>query len=176
MVWFYRHFRFSALRRWERFQSHYGLILSGLWDNEIVSELTVFQSHYGLILSKICCSYLRWGVKTFNPTMVWFYPVVPRFRLRSRFRTPFNPTMVWFYQLEYEVESVEQSFLSIPLWSDFINASICYSIISMNKLSIPLWSDFIWMKSWACYSCSSPFNPTMVWFYPCNFRTIQLFP
>ena len=79
------------------FQSHYGLILSSqklshnnpfsllsipLW-SDFIAKLNqridrihrVFQSHYGLILSKLRLNQMLKHT-TFNPTMVWFYPII----------------------------------------------------------------------------------------------------
>ena len=58
-------------------------------------------------------------MKTFNPTMVWFYQDNSR-RDRYKRSWSFNPTMVWFYPetITSLIEIIV--FLSIPLWSDFI--------------------------------------------------------
>ena len=100
-----------------------------------------FQSHYGLILSPVPA------------------------RCSRKVKEAFNPTMVWFYLLWNLWVSVPRPQLSIPLWSDFIQAYridtragyTCFQshyglILSgdgtgvkreRDNLSIPLWSDFI---------------------------------
>ena len=117
MVWFYQvpfsHFTPSRTH----FQSHYGLILSTsvslygifvknlsipLWSDFIVAAEYLrcvprcFQSHYGLILSSSN-----------------FFSAVFR-------SSAFNPTMVWFYQRNSVWRDKSDYWLSIPLWSDFI--------------------------------------------------------
>ena len=141
MVWFYQEYRPQRTARINGFQSHYGLILS------------ICERESGFTF---------WC--TFNPTMVWFY-------LKGK-----TGTQRWKYCL------------SIPLWSDFIlflSISNCppdasfqshYGLILSRTnldfwtpstfLSIPLWSDFISLLTWTGRNTGSPFNPTMVWFYP----------
>ena len=120
MVWFYPLFRNP--------DSSSSLSLSiPLWSdfirglrNQPASEHLSFQSHYGLILS--CC--------------------FPR-NLNAPLRT-FNPTMVWFYLGLVFGLTLTVMLLSIPLWSDFIvKEKLRTSVSPAWDLSIPLWSDFI---------------------------------
>ena len=98
MVWFY----LCPLS----LPTQYAVILSiPLWSDFIpwcqfcIASCAVgFQSHYGLILSKNHHSD------------------------RDTFEQPFNPTMVWFYLLACTLAITKHYSLSIPLWSDFINA------------------------------------------------------
>ena len=143
MVWFYP--------SWSYVNNTFHCFLSiPLWSDFINQkriqwvrrELNVFQSHYGLILSRyegykvchkprlsiplwsdfICILYHFIGsfLKTFNPTMVWFYLRYTSFSIAHYVNT-FNPTMVWFYRLSSS-NFFSAVFLSIPLWSDFIDA------------------------------------------------------
>ena len=140
-----------------------------LWSDFIIKSLerttlatSTFQSHYGLILSGFNGCF-RWTNNwAFNPTMVWFYPEMGK--VKNPYMNAFNPTMVWFYlkvrngkvlatnifQSHYglilsffePVLNQRPKFLSIPLWSDFIE--VLEPLLRTEwDLSIPLWSDFI---------------------------------
>ena len=62
-----------------------------------VLSMNFFQSHYGLILSLYCWRPLEQPLRSFNPTMVWFYLL-----------------------FMYSIISISLN-LSIPLWYDFIS-------------------------------------------------------
>ena len=101
------------------FQSHYGLILSRQEHGGYRWFQRYFQSHYGLILSDLQRRLYIAEFGTFNPTMVWFYREK---HSRNLFRlASFNPTMVWFYHELPQTGDMTDAFLSIPLWSDFID-------------------------------------------------------
>ncbi len=141
MVWFYPQTVHACL--------HDRKILSiPLW-SDFISEvkltsgppITFFQSHYGLILS----------TSNFHSSLCYFFT--------------FNPTMVWFYRRYNGKRGREHSWLSIPLWSDFIrdpNIGIfgeCLCFQSHYGLILSRWSSSaVWVER-------ASFNPTMVWFY-----------
>ena len=140
-----------------------------VWFYHVISLFSVFkkkhfQSHYGLILS---------------------YQLPLR---EVQVLLTFNPTMVWFYRNVSLHDLSDHSSLSIPLWSDFIDAT--YRIVDIDYLSafnptmvwfyqnfiqemptyeqvlsIPLWSDFITDGWIGKQIILKTFNPTMVWFY-----------
>ncbi len=133
------------------FQSHYGLILSEICILHEKISKPIFQSHYGLILSfSSKLSVVCW-IRTFNPTMVWFYRR-PRWRSYKR-----------------------KSGLSIPLWSDFISTVI----IILSPQILPFQSHYGLILSHVFTNTNLhiqlPFNPTMVWFYLKRLKTIYLF-
>ena len=193
MVWFYLNYSTAQQNKKEfTFQSHYGLILSylnsctwrqicdlsiPLWSDFImreavshVSSAKSFQSHYGLILSRTHNTRSNRKKASFNPTMVWFY-------LQNLWSRLLSPTQT----------------LSIPLWSDFIWSTENIPCVLSYYLSIPLWSDFIHdrylisimdelnfqshyglilscKQSHILQRSTRAFNPTMVWFYPVQFK------
>ena len=139
MVWFYPiEFRISVFPT-PNFQSHYGLILSQC--QNIQRLFHSFQSHYGLILSgEDPWSKILRTISFFQSHYGLILSVLRVLRQRKRY---------W---------------LSIPLWSDFIdvNGKI---VIPAEILSIPLWSDFIIQEVAPVIPEKYTFNPTMVWFY-----------
>ena len=133
---------------------------------------------------------------TFNPTMVWFYPM--NGQVKSKFNVDLSiPLWSDFIQTKLnsslensdsfqshyglilsladaKIDKIEIA-LSIPLWSDFIRKSIKNGLHRRN-LSIPLWSDFIpVVRPDVCWECPT-FNPTMVWFYLLNVALSINFP
>ena len=151
-----------TMRRTCSFQSHFGLILSRgrLWREWLYQELSIpfwsdfigntdeqdnggyesFQSHFGLILSYFTFRKESVQNSSFNPILVWFYPVkeamrypnckslsipfwsdfIPRLLLQQRYiLQSFNPILVWFYHSRHFGVSTWK-ILSIPFWSDFI--------------------------------------------------------
>ena len=172
MVWFYLQVEvLLAESLVNRFQSHYGLILSyngtgseqynktlsiPLWSDFIptkwyTKEPSIFQSHYGLILS--------WTIRKLHNTKTSF---------QSHYGLILSSFVSFFDILLRR--------LSIPLWSDFIILSFSTSLLSsslnfqshyglilsrsqscsetstISYLSIPLWSDFI------CEDIAQTFN------------------
>ena len=172
------------------FQSHYGLILSHHKIRLLLSSCATFQSHYGLILSPIPRN--DPVLRDFLSIPLWSDFIPTQHNNDRRWGKTFNPTMVWFYPEPSLPASLEWAkyipSLSIPLWSDFI--ILRRSLLEIRRLlSIPLWSDFIpelaelfrsglgdfqshyglilsklWMERFV--KPQAPFNPTMVWFYP----------
>ncbi len=145
-----------------------------------------FQSHYGLILSGI--KGVNWIIEslTFNPTMVWFYLISKTVRASSRCFT-FNPTMVWFYLYKFNIPRRTRKILSIPLWSDFISLPLLLRRCKMSPFN-PTMVWFYRRRQWQSLyrnilfqshyglilsgtyvpypvTIEEPFNPTMVWFY-----------
>ena len=147
---------------------------------------TGFQSHYGLILSKMIKldEIVAW--LAFNPTMVWFYHLLIYLTVlfvalfqshyglilsgiivcfcESQYYA-FNPTMVWFYLNEKSTGNQKSTWLSIPLWSDFIRSKYNKRI----KEKVRFQSHYGLILSackvvWAGLNTIT-FNPTMVWFY-----------
>ena len=99
----------------------------------------------------------------------------------------FNPTMVWFYQPRKTKTSMARKRLSIPLWSDFIQIELSdlyfedsyfqshYGLIlSREEVQRPIHvrepfnPTMVWFYHWAANigrEDYKTFNPTMVWFY-----------
>ncbi len=141
MVWFYP----QLTRQW---MGRITLLSIPLWSDFIIvrSGATIdfyydFQSHYGLILSSTVKSCLEQSKESFNPTMVWFY----HFNKSNDFYEAFGFQSHYGLILSHAWCDVARSlwYLSIPLWSDFIDYIFSQKILQM-----------------------STFNPTMVWFYP----------
>ncbi len=100
MVWFYRFTTLMGLQRFIQinFQSHYGLILSGVSN-------TIIRKNTGLSIP-LWSDFIDW---------MHLHPAV--------FQRSFNPTMVWFYRVTCCNNKCCSCYLSIPLWSDFITSS-----------------------------------------------------
>ena len=145
LVWFYlsttNWFNFSA----EHFQSHFGLILSAVydWNN------TSWHSAFNPILVWFYHTYRRsFQETTFLLSIPFWSDFIQRevrhsAGLKSWLRSlSFNPILVWFYQKLNTANKQQHFTLSIPFWSDFILAPV--------------------IQEWK--SCKS-FNPILVWFY-----------
>ena len=97
--------------------------------------------------------------------MVWFYLIIWQKRLEFKIRT-FNPTMVWFYLSILYDAGVLYVALSIPLWSDFIkiqNINEEYILCTFNPTMVWFYPCIVFNKD---FPEMPSFNPTMVWFYP----------
>ena len=100
-----------------------------------------FQSHYGLILSQSQHSGTTTTQQSFNPTMVWFYPISDLVCSNDALSILSIPLWSDFIWNQPEIPCSCKG-LSIPLWSDFIVHVDCWVAFEYS-LSIPLWSDFI---------------------------------
>ena len=133
------------------FQSHYGLILSNWFLEGDSCNFSSFQSHYGLILSQGRPNYDNWRFRNtifqshYGLILSLFSPLLIIWSIR-----PFNPTMVWFYHGGKELVEISEHLLSIPLWSDFIGG---VKVVANDP--------------------GNAFNPTMVWFY--RFSVLEVF-
>ena len=162
LVWFYHWRQQRWSKRNNRFQSHFGLILSQnrrifadswrnlsipFWSDFIryMGEISLmnsktFQSHFGLILSSLMWTLRRLRRKSFNPILVWFYPFSSLTALSGE--VSFQSHFGLILSIELFLHTVRYDpFNPILVWFyHYIN----YFLNNFHfYLSIPFWSDFI---------------------------------
>ncbi len=161
MVWFYPKL-FVDLNALLNFQSHYGLILSKLdsvvdWLKNIPFNPTMVWFYHSTKFSERCLLH--------NLSIpLWSDFIIPVVVKATGWIVSFQSHYGLILSYPYQIANLPDV-TSFQSHYGLILSNPPYNVLFTGALSIPLWSDFIQARLFLCISVFLTFNPTMVWFY-----------